>query len=237
MKKNSLLHIKALEFHLMGIILIVALFFFGLDVSGDIVTFDDEMEFLSTTGQAVTFDFEEESGFPRGTFNPGTPIGFFNGISIDANVGQLGSAATSGVQVMSGRTGTTGNAILDFRGLPLQPNGFGFFGLDLQTNEIIRVGVEFSSNPGVFSEFDISLLSGSNEFDPTYFGLLDDMDRINRISIRGTDILGTPNRAWAIDDLAIVIPEPSTYALMAIVAISLTLISYKQDKKKLLRQG
>ena len=193
------------------------------------MTFDNQDAFFSAANASITFDFETRSGFPLGTSdNPGTPIGSFNGINFDANV-QIDDSATSGTQILVGNTGTFGTATINFSEIPVPVNGVGLFGLDLTVGEIIRVDVEFSS--GESSVFDVSL-GGAQEFTPTYFGVLDTMSTIDRLTILGTDGAGS-NRAWGLDDLTVnVVPEPSTYALMISVVLALMLLGYQKTIKQ-----
>ena len=197
-----------------------------MSVNGDIVTFNDQTEFLSALSQPNTLDFETSSGFPQSfPFFPGIPIGMVGGIDFDANVFE-DDQATSGTQVMVGNSdtgGPIGIASIDFSGFPTLPTAFGFFGLDLVVDEIIKVDVDFAS--GNNSVFDVTL--GANpEFTPSYFGFIDDMDAIETVSISTTGI------GWFIDDLTInAVPEPSAYVLMATVALTLTIAAgYKQKK-------
>ena len=212
-------------------ILLTAYFLAGLKTSAEPVLFNNQAEFFSTVGRGTTFDFEESSGFPAGGFNPGSPIGLFNGINFDANVIFNNDFSTSGVQVMTGSTGTTGTAILDFNQLPLQLTGFGFFGVGLSSEEKITTTVDFTS--GANSNFDVTL-NGNPDFTPIFFGFNDDMDSINRLTIAAGDNGGIIPTAWSIDDLTpVIVPEPSSYALMAAVVLSLVLVGYKQKKKTL----
>jgi hypothetical protein len=185
-------------------------------VNASVTMFDSQSDLLSVAVSPVTYDFETASGFP----GSGGYIGSFGGINFDAQTYGPYVYATSGTQTMTGASGTFSIATLDFTGLPTQPIGFGFYGLDLTIvgPEVIRVDVDYAIGPTV--SYDVMLPPGASDFTPVYFGLIDTENTIERIQIFGTELgMSYPFRAWVIDDLTVVasvIPAPGAILLGSI---------------------
>lgn len=157
------------------------------------VTFTDQGAFLTAVGPvSTTYDFEQP------TFPSPSVIGVIDGINFDASTFNS-SQSTSGVQSLTGSTGTFGIATIDFSGLAELPNAVGFFGLDLTFGEVIRVTVDFQNGPDQI--FDVSL-NGADQFTPSYFGVQDLSDRIVSLTFFGTDA-SQSTRAWLVDDLTV----------------------------------
>lgn len=170
----------------------------GVDVNLSSQSFDDEATFKASLVESNTYDFEESSGFPPS----GDVIGPFDGIDFDAKT-YASNQATSGEQTMTGSgdgAGTFTSATIDFTGLEIQPNAFGFFGLDLTQGEIIRVTVDYANGP--HDVFDVQLAEGAPAYTPTYFAFYNTSRTIDQLTFFGTDSQGG-DRAWLIDDLTV----------------------------------
>ena len=191
-----------------------------------ITTYNNEATFLGAVGSSTTYDFETGSGFPADSNGAG-PGGFvaagtFGGITNDATVYQS-ALAQSGVQVMTGNTGTFGGATLNF--LP-GTTGIGFWGLDLTADEILRVTVEFLT--AGTQQYDITL-GGDPRITPQYFGVWDATDSILSAALVGGNLDGSGlfSRAWAIDDLSVAggsvpaVPVPAAVWLFGTALIGL----------------
>ncbi len=177
-----------------------------------LVTYDNEASLIANDGTQARYDFETASGFPTGDYDPALSlIGAFDGIQFDA-ITISPSTPTSGSQAMSGQNGTYTAASLDFSGLSQRITGFGFYGLDLRSDESIRVNVDFRI--GGIQTFDVRLGSAT-ELTPIYFGAYDAADSIRSLSLLGIDDNGN-NRGWYIDDLTLMgmaVPLPSALPL------------------------
>jgi len=175
-----------------------------------LVTVSDMGSLFLNAGLKSTYDFEPLSGFAANAY-----IGLFGPIAFDAKTEMYSTEnanMTSGKYAMTGWDGTFSDATLDFTRLTTQAViGFGFYGLDLTVDEVIRVTVEFA-HAGTQS-FDISLENIEKPLRPTYFGLYDDQDSILNINISGTDSTGA-TRAWLLDDLTLV-TAPTTVPVPA----------------------
>lgn len=197
------------------IISTLCLFTLTLPLQAAIVTYGNEASLIASAGTSVTYDFETTSGFPVTGY-----IGSFDGIEFDAST----FSATPFFPASQSLTGagtttlaTRDTATLNFAAYEAQVLGFGFYGLDLVTDEIIRVTVDFEF--GGSQVFDVALNGASNNT-PIYFGVTDTADRINQISLLG---LGSANpgasaSAWHVDNLTLVtsplvVPIPAALPL------------------------
>jgi len=182
-----------------------AVLFSPLAATAAPTTYSDQATFLAALGGSTTYDFETSSGFPASGGN----IGLFDSINFDAQTYADGQA-TSGAQTMTGSTGTFGTATLTFAP---GTTGIGLYALDLTTDEVVRLSVNFASGPA--QVYDIGL-GGQAAFSPIYFGVLDNSNTILTATVLGTDVAGA-NRAWMIDDLSVsAVPEPSAWALFGL---------------------
>jgi hypothetical protein len=167
-----------------------------------ISTFNDQATFLGAVGASTSYNFETGSGFPADSNGASlggfVAAGTFGGITNNATVYQT-SNAVSGVQAMTGNTSTFGSATLNFTP---GTTGIGFFGLDLTSDEIIRVSIDFMTSGSQL--FDINL-GGDPAFTAQYFGVWDASDSILSATLIGGEIggIGLGSRAWAIDDLSV----------------------------------
>ena len=180
--------------------ILLALSLLPFSARAALVTYDNEAD-LTANGDAQTrYDFETASGFPTGDYDPSLSlIGELDGIQFNATTIIPNTAPTSGSQSMSGQNGTYTAASLDFSGLSQRITGFGFYGLDIKSDESIRVTVDFRL--GGSRIFDIGL-GGAVDFTPIYFGAYDAEDSIRGLSLLGIDASGN-NRGWHIDDLTL----------------------------------
>lgn len=181
-----------------------------------ITTYSNEADFIAIGGTQTRYDFETTSGFPSGSFNPADSlIGVVDGIQFDATTIIPQRTPTSGTQAMSGAGGTYTAANLDFTGQSRRITGFGFYGLDISSDELIRVSADFLN--GGLQTYDIRL-NGEADFTEIYFAAYDANDSIRSLSILGLDLNDTSiNRAWYIDDLRLTsvaaVPLPATLPL------------------------
>jgi len=220
-----------------GLSAIVGLLFSGLSY-GALVTDNNMGDFFTRAGLKTTYDFETLSGFPLanadGIAFSGDEfayIGTFDSIGFDATTFRTNSGPVSGTQGMTGNTGTFSTATLDFTSLAgKQVIGFGFYGLDLTADEIIRVNVNFAIAGN--QVFDVSLSAGDASFTPTYFGAYDAVDYITGLTVSGTDVNGA-NRAWFLDDLTVVtvpavVPLPASIWLLVSGLAGIVSVSRKR---------
>ena len=187
-------------------------FILAAPLQAAIVTYDSASALMADAGSSVTYDFETTSGFPGTSY-----IGTVDSIHFDAST-YSPTPFFPGTQSMTGAgtstLATRDTATLNFSSYGSQVLGFGFDGLDLFDDEIIRVNVEF--NLSGTQVFDIALNGASNNT-PIYFGLIDTADRINQISFSGLDGVGNAS-AWHIDNLTLVtsptaVPVPAALPL------------------------
>ncbi len=201
---------------------VVALLVTSLNASAAMI-YDNETNFLSALSSTTTYDFEVGSGFPSASGGFAN-IGVFDSINFGATVYESTLLATSGLQTMAGSSGTFSSAVIDFTGIANAPEAFGFFALDLTTNqqgnpnEIIEVVVDYTNIADEI--FAIEQVVGGWAGDAVYFGLVA-TDTIDQITLTGKNSLADQGntRAWAIDDLTIAtttVPEPSTLALLGL---------------------
>ncbi|MCW9024043.1 MAG: VPLPA-CTERM sorting domain-containing protein [Gammaproteobacteria bacterium] len=195
---------------------IISLFSFvilALPLQAAVVTYDSESALMADAGIfTTTYDFETTSGFPGTSY-----IGTVDGIHFDASTFSP-TPFFPGSQSMTGAgtsiLATRDTATLDFSTYGLQVTGFGFDGLDLFADEVIRVSVDF--NLGGSQSFDVAL-NGASDNTPIYFGAIDTADRINQISFAGLDGSGAAS-AWHLDNLTLVtspmvVPVPAALPL------------------------
>ena len=177
-----------------------------------LLTYDNEAGFVANGGVQLSYDFEAESGFPLGSYDPSTSlIGEFDGIVFDAMTIIPLNPPRSGVQGMSGAEGTFSRADLDFSGLGRRVTGFGFYAMDLDAGEFVRVEARFRL--GGNRIFDVRL-GDADVFTPIFFGAYDRDDSILGLSLSGIDDSGNL-RAWYVDDLTLIseVPLPSALPL------------------------
>ncbi len=190
------------------------------------VFYSSQPAFLAAAGTSRTYDFEVASGFPAS----GGTIGLFDGIQFQAQTYAY-PYTSSGLQAMVGASGTFSTATINFTGLPVRPNGFGFFSLDLINfaPEWTQIAVTFTTGPA--GTYENHLAPGAPSFTPSFFGLLDTSRTIDSISLYAT-YDGTPNGApFLIDDLTVAVPEPSARSLALAGLLTLALLTPRAPKR------
>ena len=171
-----------------------------------VVTYDNEAALIANTGSIVSYDFEITSGFVDNGY-----IGNVDNISFDATT--FSSTPTlPGTQSLTGASGTRSSATIDFSAYDSRVLGFGFNGLDLVGDKVIRVSIDFNSAGE--QVFDVGL-NGADAFTTIYFAAYDANDFINSINLYAT---GSSNNTWLIDDLSLVtspmvVPLPAALPL------------------------
>jgi hypothetical protein len=204
-----------------------ALALFSAFSHATVTTYDNLFDLFVNPGLKTTYDFEILTGFPTssGTF---TQIGMFDNIDFDATV-YTTTQSISGTRSMTGSSGTSSAAEIDFSALSDDVVGVGFWALDLTRfgNEAIVLNVTYSDSSS--QSYSITL-NGAPRLTPVYFGLYsDDLSHtITSISLYGTDN-SDRTRTWLIDDLTVVtvpavIPVPAAAWLFASGLIGLVAV-------------